>query len=1826
MSDYKRTVELVEIAQNSAGRSSEQFAKYQDTLEMKIKRLQNTWEQFRVKIGRSDIFKNVVDGANEALSKSTQLDWTQILGIGIIGVTIGKRIVTDLISQIRETSSQFTNLGVQMGNSFQSGINKAMGAVSANVKRTAKDLQVVTAAKNTQKRIDNNAEKYYQLAYNKQIQKSTAAFGQNFNYSGKEVLVNEEIERSLREIIKLKERINALNLKGEQITEKETLELKQLNGELNKQKQLINNNISQLNTKAAGTKLSQKERNAASAYLINQATTAADTASLAAQRARSRYLYRANRVATPAVEELEELNNRAIQSERFKSRIASSVSTGLQSALALGLAEAFSGGDIKGIVRSSAEIFGITAIPQFVSAIGPVILKGLTKATGLSTGIIGIIISLLTGIGGLAIANLKKQQKEQQALIDKTKNLRDNIKDTLKELEITYSTSKKTIKQFDTAQEKYKDYIKLTSKTFLSDKDKEQLDTIKDYFAELYPDLEDDIRNGTADIAKILEDIRDQSNQAESIKEAKSVYNIAEVEKEKGDIEKNLKFFEKMALNNSFKSFKADNMVSMMSMSPTLDYTSFFKDNEKALKLYRSGENKAAWKELLKGQDYVEVNKTIKQLYEYILKSFDDVKENVDDDLYNTLAKSSGGTTEANEFIAQALKKTNVLDIADVKITDSQLNSFRQGIVPKIYQGAISNLGIDILELVQDGKFLSLSDIKDEKLSTWINSVFGEKGWEELIGKDKNDFKAVFSTLIKLGNGLDGAAKDILNNVEKYEELVNIIKNDSGLSAKEIEKKANELINKYNLGIDLNSGDNLYTKFKANVDYLDSLGLTAAQGIGPKLAQLIVNSLEALNLADNTTAASIINQAAKQADITTIANIPLDNLATLTATEAQTYIQLLEDGGKSAEDAQRIFWEYINKMRLATSRNLTNVEQIDVLREDNETFFESYISNLELIQKAQSDIQKSGFVSTSTRKAMVKANINKKYLDGIGLNEQAVKDFTITAMQPYQNALQQLESSKMAVDSLSKFDRDKFNYGLKYYQLDENFFDSYIGKTYMGYTPTQMEEIKAAAQSGAKSYDEYAAKLNNVVKELNNFPAEQAINGLTVIKEATEANKDAMDKLEKEILKLNKTIHNNDKSIHRLGRQIRDAEKDLLAATEGSENFRSSLDGLVNYTNQMSDLERSIERVGKALENTTEQSSSDSLITGLRDSLVNKAGLIQAERRVIENAMDNIIASLTTSFGNVFSVNENGLMNIDIGAFEKLRMSDTFKKEGGEALFNQYNQYYEQREQLIDNAEEVLKAFKDYQRQYLDAVVQAENDVASILEKQNEEEIDNLKDKYEAMEKADNEYLDALEKAINKQRKLRELENDYDDLATKRKKLSLMQRDTSGASQKDILSLSKDIKKSEENVLDKEVDNLIDELKELAETEKDTRDAELEYQEALKETVNWMLLAKDAMSKWTSVEDARAWRLSDPKFDELTEEQQEQELLKVEELYRSYINYLSSSKVEWKNNMGAIANKEAEYYKNTFENVSNIGSAILQDAQEKADKERQDADEKLEDLRQNLEDMEEQQAENLKELAEKETELANLRKSSEQQYLESINIMQEAAKSGFVDVAAFGLQQMASLESIQFNDLFNEDGSTNTNSAGYKWLSDKGQVNNGQISLPGLLAAGQGQTTGKVWGIIGEDGKLIKLNQSAIYNGSEQGYYTDEKKASADLNKLMTSSKGTFKGFLKQFAEGGLVNFTGPAWVDGTSSRPEAFLSADDTFRIGKAAELLANLPIFNRANDSISTNIGDTSIEIHLNIDKLASDYDVERMLDKVKENIVRIAKPIGSSVILSK
>jgi TP901 family phage tail tape measure protein len=61
MSNYDRTMDLVNAAYDSAGASQDQFSKTQESLEAKINRLKNAWDEFLMGMANHDAIKFVVD-------------------------------------------------------------------------------------------------------------------------------------------------------------------------------------------------------------------------------------------------------------------------------------------------------------------------------------------------------------------------------------------------------------------------------------------------------------------------------------------------------------------------------------------------------------------------------------------------------------------------------------------------------------------------------------------------------------------------------------------------------------------------------------------------------------------------------------------------------------------------------------------------------------------------------------------------------------------------------------------------------------------------------------------------------------------------------------------------------------------------------------------------------------------------------------------------------------------------------------------------------------------------------------------------------------------------------------------------------------------------------------------------------------------------------------------------------------------------------------------------------------------------------------------------------------------------------------------------------------------------------------------------------------------------------------------------------------------------------------------------------------------------------------------------------------------------------------
>lgn len=118
MSDYGRTQELVSAAYNSTGASQEQFNKTLDSMETKLAKLKNAWDQFTMGLANNEIIKlgidlltgllTTVNSLIEALSGGNGLIQSFLsLGTVIGGLKLGKNIFDKIFGKVGKNSNGF---------------------------------------------------------------------------------------------------------------------------------------------------------------------------------------------------------------------------------------------------------------------------------------------------------------------------------------------------------------------------------------------------------------------------------------------------------------------------------------------------------------------------------------------------------------------------------------------------------------------------------------------------------------------------------------------------------------------------------------------------------------------------------------------------------------------------------------------------------------------------------------------------------------------------------------------------------------------------------------------------------------------------------------------------------------------------------------------------------------------------------------------------------------------------------------------------------------------------------------------------------------------------------------------------------------------------------------------------------------------------------------------------------------------------------------------------------------------------------------------------------------------------------------------------------------------------------------------------------------------------------------------------------------------------------------------------------------------------------------------------------------------------------------
>ena len=182
-------------------------------------------------------------------------------------------------------------------------------------------------------------------------------------------------------------------------------------------------------------------------------------------------------------------------------------------------------------------------------------------------------------------------------------------------------------------------------------------------------------------------------------------------------------------------------------------------------------------------------------------------------------------------------------------------------------------------------------------------------------------------------------------------------------------------------------------------------------------------------------------------------------------------------------------------------------------------------------------------------------------------------------------------------------------------------------------------------------------------------------------------------------------------------------------------------------------------------------------------------------------------------------------------------------------------------------------------------------------------------------------------------------------------------------------------------------------------------------------------------------------------------------------------------------------------------------------------------------------------------------------------------------------------------------------GSVSFAEAGGSWVELRGTIGNTTLGDNGYVINTADQTDitkglgGHSSGDVFFDGNgKLRAARANVWNGDYNDLIVPAY-SNTTLPDLERSAKKTLLGY----KTGGLADFTGPAWLDGTPSKPEYILNADQTERFFSLVDVLEGI---NTKEDGKKSS-GDNYFDISINVDKLENDYDVEQVADKIRRMI---------------
>ena len=562
-------------------------------------------------------------------------------------------------------------------------------------------------------------------------------------------------------------------------------------------------------------------------------------------------------------------------------------------------------------------------------------------------------------------------------------------------------------------------------------------------------------------------------------------------------------------------------------------------------------------------------------------------------------------------------------------------------------------------------------------------------------------------------------------------------------------------------------------------------------------------------------------------------------------------------------------------------------------------------------------------------------------------------------------------------------------------------------------------------------------------------------------------------------------------------------------------------------------------------------------------------------------------------------IDKNGEVRINWAEINKI--SDSEKGQEVEDYISQLEEWSESQKEAEDRLEEIEDEVHEINETGRDEYLDLEQEVADALRESYQKQIDELNNINESINDANSRLIAAMQSSIEKDRQARENEIAEEEIADKQARLAYLQQDTSGANALEAMQLEKEIAEEQENYTDSLIDQKISELQEQNDKAAEQRERQIEVAQA--QLDQWF----DNGDHWKDV-----YKLIQAGTDETGKLLVKSELTELLKEANAFEGMSEQSQMKWmEKTQSSVAaawawlKEHGKYLVDTKTGSSdnpdsgNVGAST----QKKSTSPKTDNSSQL-----NAGGLTAGQTTQLQKY------LANEGFYNEEDIDGKYGKKTKAAVEAYWDTAQgktvsgdSGLTTLTHFKNTDYKTYSGGKEFSNASSPQRVFFSEGAKIKdeNGNTHMPYYQSHMIPDANGLLW--------LIDRYGNRITNGygpTKLGYLMSRIGTTNDYKAIA----------INRYQTGGLADYTGPAWLDGTKSKPELVLNARDTQNFIQLKDILASLM---GRPEKTNENTGATSFDIDINVETINNESDLEMIAKYIENKITTSANYRNNTLI---